>query len=214
MSVCVYMHTIYIICTCRCMYAYIYTHTRLLFVGWSNNRLDDLRFKFRLKENTRFHMSSEIQTMQMKQQYVVWISETQVVEMIVKPLHKWCRCLWKKHSFRASLDCATQRQRLLSGPRCGSLKAYLPKSCLLRRSVFPTDTGIMRCAMLSRAMRRCFRRSFVKTWTDQPCDIYIYIYIYIYTHTYVYIYVLCVCLCICVCVHLYMCLMTPSSLKV
>ena len=60
---------------------------------------------------------------------------------------------------------AIQEQKVLSSPWFGASKAYLPKSCLLRRSAFFTDTDtLMMC-------------------------IYIYIYIYVYTQLYVYIYI-------------------------
>ena len=54
----------------------------------------------------------------------------------------WYRCLRKELVFWASLDHATQQQKLLLSPWFGALKAYLSKSPFLSRSVFVTDTSI------------------------------------------------------------------------
>ena len=53
-----------------------------------------------------------------------------------------CRCLWKKHSFHASLCPAVLKQSLLSSPWFGAFKADFPACLLLRRSVFCTDASM------------------------------------------------------------------------
>ena len=57
-------------------------------------------------------------------------------------MHVYIYVSVNKHvSFCVSLCPAKHQQKLLSSPRLGALKAYLPEALLIRRSVFSTDTG-------------------------------------------------------------------------
>ena len=60
------------------------------------------------------------------------------------------RCLWKTHSFYVRLRRETQWGKLLSSPWFGTPKARLPTCFVLQRSVFFTDTGMLRESLLFR----------------------------------------------------------------
>ena len=48
----------------------------------------------------------------------------------------YCRCMWKNIPFTRALAIAIHWEKLLSSPWVGTLKAFLPKGLLFRRSVF------------------------------------------------------------------------------
>ena len=60
----------------------------------------------------------------------------------MRPESSYYLCLWNKHSVYSSLCPAVLQQKLLYSPWFGALKATIPMSLLLRRSVFCWQTPV------------------------------------------------------------------------
>ena len=83
---------------------------------------------------------------------------------------------------QASLCHAVQRQRLLSSPRFGALRAYIPRGRLLRRSVVFTDTGMSPHVQQTYVYIYIYIYISIYTYIHIHLSLSLYIYIYIYTY--------------------------------
>ena len=129
------------------------------FIGWSHNHFNNLHVIISHESNKQLHVSNT-------QQLFVglnWIVETQVVEMIVKPVHKSYRCLWKNIPF---------------------VRAWAMQSS--GRNCSPAPDSVL----WKHIFQRVFFSGWFPSRTPVRTYIHIYIYIYIYTyiHTYIHSY--------------------------